>query len=170
MSCHSEHQLVGTRGFSSCPGLLTVPLQRTTAHLRPADRLSFPPFQHMASLPPSSTRYWRFWLATSPPGSHEGLVLHLCGPQRDPHTGWTLLADATTPASVVLRAPLAHRRVGEMAQLVPAGTQALPALVLQDTLCWFARAAQRETPMPRAESLSLPRQSNVVLHNSQSSS
>lgn len=71
----------------------------------------------MASLPPSSNRYWHFWLATSPPGSHEGVVLHLCDPQRDPHTGWTLRADATTPASVVLRAPLAHRRVGEVRAL-----------------------------------------------------
>lgn len=97
--------------------LTDSPLQKTTAHLKPADRLLFPPFQHMPSLPPSSTRYWHFCLATSPPGSYEGVVLHLCGPQRDPHARWTLLADATTPASVLLHAPPAHRRVGEMAQL-----------------------------------------------------
>lgn len=145
------------RGFSSCPGLLTdSPLQSTRAHLRPADRLSFPPFQHVPSLPPSSIRHWHFWLATSPPGSHEGVVLHLFGPQKDPHTGRTLLAGGTTPASMVVSALPAHRMVGKMAWLVPVGTQALLALVLQDTLCWFARATQSKMLMPHAESLLLP--------------
>lgn len=61
-----------------CPGLLTgSPLQRTTEHLRTGDRLSSPPFQHMPSLHSSSTRYWHFCLATSPLGSHEGVVFFI---------------------------------------------------------------------------------------------
>lgn len=61
-----------------CPGLLTgSPLQRTMEHLRPEDRLSSPPFLHMPSLHSSSTRYWHFCLATSPLGSHEGVVFFI---------------------------------------------------------------------------------------------
>lgn len=57
---------------------------------------------------------------------------------------------------MVLGALPAHRRVEEMARLVPDGTQALLARVVQDTPCWFARAAQSKMPMPHVESLLLP--------------
>jgi len=63
--------------------------------------------------------------------------------QADPHASRTPLADATTPASLVLHVPPAHCRVGETASLVPVGTRALPALFFHDTLCWFVRATQK---------------------------
>lgn len=64
---------------------------------------------------------------------------------------------------MVLRAPPAHRRVGEMARLVPVATQALPALVLRDTLFWFVRPPQSKRLMPHAESLLLP--ANQMLYS-----
>lgn len=114
--------MVGSRGFSSCPGLLTgSPLQRTMEHLWPEDRPSSSPFQHMPSLHSSSIRHWHFCLAISSPGSHKGVVLFIFGVYRNSHAGKTVLADATTHASMVLCAPSAHCRVGEMAWFVPVG-------------------------------------------------